>query len=230
MGVAMLASRNKGGCFNARGPAKGDMYHIDETAPRTACEEAVWGKYGEPRMGPSDLLKNLEEDEIANDVALRKNHALAQSLLVPEKAVGTSPALAHAPQPMSPGSRVGEGVPSKGPGSFSTLHIRTAGGSVEECRHYIGLGMPLDAEDPAHEGWGVLHYAAKFDRTDVIELMLAHGADPLQEDWEGRRAHQIAAKLGNYAAQRILQNAISVGPSSGSKSLPAFQVGSDRIS
>ena len=30
-------------------------------------------------------------------------------------------------------------------GSFSELHIRTAAGSADECRHYIALGFPLDA-------------------------------------------------------------------------------------
>jgi ankyrin repeat protein len=69
----------------------------------------------------------------------------------------------------------------------------------DEARHYIALGFPVDATDSGCDGWGVLHYAAKWDRVDVLELMLNYGADPLQEDWEGVRPHEIARQKGNYA-------------------------------
>jgi len=136
---------------------------------------------------------------------------------------------AHGPKRLGPGSRVGEGYRSKG--SFSELHIRTAAGSDMEARHYIALGFPVDATDSGCDGWGVLHYAAKFDRVDVLELFLNHGADPLQEDWNGVRPHQIAREKGNYAFLKRIQKAIEhvnnrTVPAE--SPLPGFQVSTNR--
>lgn len=150
-------------------------------------------------------------------------------MLVPGNAVATSPAKAHGPKKVAPGSRVGEGV--RGKGAFSTLHIRTAAGSIEECRHYIGLGFDLGAMDPMCDGYGILHYAAKFNRVDVIELAVNRGADPLMEDWNGVRPHEIARQKGNYAALAALQKSIQhvnnrTVPAT--SPLPAFAVSSNR--
>ena len=113
---------------------------------------------------------------------------------------------AHGPKKVGPGARVGEGYREKG--SFSELHIRIAAGSDTEARHYIALGFPVDATDSGCDGWSVLHYAAKWDRVDVLELMLNYGADPLQEDWNGVRPHEIAREKGNYAFLKRIQKAI----------------------
>jgi len=150
-------------------------------------------------------------------------------MLLAGNEVGTSNAKAHGPRRSAPGSRVGEGYRQKG--SFSEHHIRIAAGSADECRHYIALGFPLDATDSQCEGWGVLHYAAKWDRTDVIELMCNYGADPVQEDWMGVRPHEIARKHGNYAALRLLQKLIdhkNNNTTPAPSQLPAFKVKSNR--
>jgi len=227
----MLASRWKQSCHNARGPPKGDMYTMDESNPRSFCEEAVWGKYGEPRMSASERLWQLQNQEVEDEAYTREHHVLAQTMLVMGNEVGTSPAKVHGPKKVAPGSRVGEGYRQKG--SFSELHIRTAAGSADECRHYIALGFPLDATDSGCDGWGVLHYAAKWDRTDVIELMLNYGADATQEDWNGVRPQDIAREKGNYAALRMLQKHITHQYNKtvpATSQLPAFKVKSNRTS
>lgn len=158
-------------------------------------------------MSASERLWQLQNQEVEDEAYSREHHVLAQSMLVMGNEIGTSPAKAHGPKKVAPGSRVGEGFRLKG--SFSELHIRTAAGSADECRHYIALGFPLDATDSGCDGWGVLHYAAKWDRTDVIELMVNYGADATQEDWNGVRPQDIAREKGNYAALRMLQKHIT---------------------
>jgi len=89
----------------------------------------------------------------------------------------------------------------------------------------------VDATDSGKDGWGVLHYAANFDRVDVLELMLNYGADPLQEDWEGVRPHEIARAKGNYAFLNVIQKAIDHKNNKtvpAQSPLPAFKVNSNR--
>jgi hypothetical protein len=181
-------------------------------------------------MSQSERLAQLQDQEFADEHYTREHHVLAQTMLVVGNQPGTSPAKAHGPKKAAPGARVGEGFRQKG--SFSELHIRTAGGSADECRHYIALGFPLDAADSGCNGWGVLHYAAKWDRCDVIELMLNYGADPTQEDWDGKRPQDIARSKGNYAALRVLQKAIEHRNNNtvpAQSSLAAFKVKSNRV-
>jgi len=228
----MIASRWRNQDFNARGPAKGDMYTMDESKPRSLCEELVWGKHGEPRMSPSDILLRDQAQEVKDEEYNRTNQMLASTMLAKGNAVGTSPAKSHGPLRCAPGKRVGEG--SRGKGVWSELHIRIAAGSADEARHYVALFPDkLDAVDTTHDpqGYTVLHYAAMWDRCDVIELFINHGADPLAEDWEGTRPHEIARAKGHYAALKVLNKAIehvqnnTVPPPS---PLTAFKVKSNR--
>jgi len=60
-------------------------------------------------------------------------------------------------------------------------------------------------------GWTAMHFAAKWDRIDVIELLLASGGDPLMRTWDGETPLVIARKKGNWAAFRLLESFIKTG-------------------
>ena len=51
--------------------------------------------------------------------------------------------------------------------------------------------------------------AAMFDRTDALDLLLEHGADPAREDADGRTATSLAVQMGAYGTPRRLAAAIA---------------------
>jgi len=97
-----------------------------------------------------------------------------------------------------------------------TLNVRTAAKNLQECLKYIDLGHDVNDTFTASRngdtmGWTTMHFAAKWDRVDVIECLLHHGADPLMRTWEGETALVLARKRGNWAAYRLLETFIKTG-------------------
>jgi len=184
--------------------AKGDIVWLqgsmdfEQETTRSAQEQLVWGAWGEPRLSNSDRLGKLQDYERQHEVDAHGRFAAA--FLHHGTGVGHSPALAHAPIQMAPGSRVGE----HSGGHASQLDIRTAAGDLNECMEYIAAGYDLNARDTCAGGFGILHYAAKWDRVAIIELCLNHGADTSQRDFDGKTPGQIAEARGNYCAARLL--------------------------
>ena len=94
--------------------------------------------------------------------------------------------------------------------------MRTAAKNLEECLKYIDLGCDVNDTFTASRngdtmGWTPLHFAAKWDRVDVIECLLHHGADPLIKTWDGETPLVLARKRGNWAAHRLLESFIKTG-------------------
>ena len=59
-------------------------------------------------------------------------------------------------------------------------------------------------------GWAPIHFAARWDRLDVVKMLLDYGADPLQRTWDGQTALVIARKHGHYATLRLIEDWLKV--------------------
>jgi ankyrin repeat protein len=66
----------------------------------------------------------------------------------------------------------------------SSLHIAAIYGNHHCARALLAAGARLDAEDD--EGQTPLLSAVSFGHSDVVELLLAEGADPAKRDKMGR--------------------------------------------
>lgn len=187
--------------------AKGDNVWLQgsidfgQETTRSPQEQLVWGVWGEPRLSNSDRLGSLHDDERQQQIDA--HGSLAASFFHPGTSVGHSPALSHAPVQMVPGSRVGEHTN----GRASQLDIRTAAADLNECMEYIAAGFDVNARDTCADGYSLLHFAAKWDRTKIIELLLNHGADTNQKSFSGETASAIARARGNFSAMRLLERA-----------------------
>merc|ERR1711934_178427 len=189
--------------FRAKGDAvwlKGSLDFQQETN-RSAQEQIVWGMWGEPRMSNSDKL-SVEQNA---DLQLQESGhgSLGSTLFLPGSGVGHSTSLDHGPAQMPPGARVGECTQ----GRQCEVDIRTAAGDLHECMEYIAQGMDVNARDTCRDVWSLLHYAVQWDRVRIIELLLNHGADPAQRDFNGKTPAKLAKELGQYQAMRILERA-----------------------
>lgn len=87
----------------------------------------------------------------------------------------------------------------------SELHIRNAAKSTEQCHKYLELDLDVNARDTGNMGYTALHYAAKWDRIEVLAILMAAGADHLLKNWEGETPLVLARKRGNYGFVRALQ-------------------------
>eukprot|EP00658_Telonema_sp_P-2_P031901 TRINITY_DN23768_c0_g1_i1.p1 TRINITY_DN23768_c0_g1~~TRINITY_DN23768_c0_g1_i1.p1 ORF type:complete len:331 (+),score=70.29 TRINITY_DN23768_c0_g1_i1:184-1176(+) len=153
----------------------------------------------------SDILRRMEEEDIArcNRGALHKATILPG--FVPDKHHwGHSPLRYHGPRDPPEGNSIG-GVEMLG-SCDSELHIRNAAKSMAECRKYIELGLDVNARDTSSFGCTALHFAAKWDRVEIMKLLMEYKADPLLRNWEGQTPLVVARKRGNYAFVRALQD------------------------
>lgn len=171
----------------------------------------------EEGMRPSEQMAYL------NDLEYAKKHrgALVDALVLPDHDLNRITYPGHAPA--GPFGDFGPLAPSKGTrngdvlgATHSVLNLRNAAKNLEECKNYIALGCDVNAQYTASRkgdtmGWTALHFASKWDRIDVIEELLANGADPLIRTWDGETALVIARKLGNWAAFRMLENFMKTG-------------------
>ncbi|MBU2978742.1 ankyrin repeat domain-containing protein [Alteromonas sp. C1M14] len=64
-----------------------------------------------------------------------------------------------------------------------------------------------DVDETNAQGQTALMFASLFDRTDIVETLLAEGADPQHKDKSGNSVADIALSQGNYALAKALINA-----------------------
>src|SRR5690606_3846241 len=76
-------------------------------------------------------------------------------------------------------------------------------GYVDVVRLLLENGAQVNARLPG--GKTALRFAAMFDRKEVVELMLAHGADPAITDEEGMTAKAAAQMMGASGTAERLQ-------------------------
>lgn len=177
-------------------------------------------------------LRPSEEMELYDEIEFAKKQRpkLMEAFVLPSYDLDRKTFPGHAPPgpfgsfgPRAPpvGNRVGDVLGA----TSSVLNARTAAKNLEECQKYVDLGCDVNqpftcARNGDRMGWGPLHFAAHWDRTDVIRLLLSEGADPLMRSWEGETPVVIARKKGNWAAYRIFETFIATSTRKPKKSWP----------
>lgn len=116
-------------------------------------------------------------------------------------------------------------------GARITIHQAACLGQLEKVKQLLAEGAEVDALDP--QGWTALRWAAQEGHVDVVQLLLAHGADingksdggvPLIEAMERRHSDVAAvlimngAKL-NVASDRYAKTLLEMAASSGRRDL-----------
>ena len=76
-----------------------------------------------------------------------------------------------------------------GAGDHYTLHI-TEEGRVEVIQLLAALGAEINCQDSYQET--SLHWAARYDQTAAVKLLLCLGADTTIKNWEGKTAEDVA--------------------------------------
>lgn len=174
-------------------------------------------KEAEAQASPSEQLRMMDATEFRKNQrgALMDANVLPDYNLTRTQAIGLAPASPFGefgPRAPSTGSRLGDRLGS----THSVLNVRNAAKNLEECQKYIDLGCDVNAVFTSSRhgdtmGWAPIHFAAKWDRLDVVECLLANGADPLLRTWDGENAVVIARKRGNWAAFRVLESFLKTG-------------------
>lgn len=177
------------------------------------------GKLLEEKLRPSEMMALWGAEEAARTERGRLHDAL---VLPDHDAAHTGPGHAPAssvfgdygPTQPSAGARNGDVLGS----TLSVLNVSTCAKNIEECKKYIQLGCDVNATDSSGLnsdtlGWTPLHFAARWDRLDVIDMLLQNGADPLARSWDEVTPMVLARRLGNYAAFRKLEAFIKTGQS-----------------
>jgi len=174
-------------------------------------------KEEEAQAKPSELLRLMDATEFRKTQrgALMNANVLPDHNLTRTEAIGLAPASPfgeYGPLAPTTGGRLGDKLGS----THSVLNVRNAAKNLEECQKYIDLGCDVNAAFTSSRngdtmGWAPIHFAAKWDRLDVLECLLMNGADPLLRTWDGENALVIARKRGNWAAFRILESFVKTG-------------------
>ena len=71
------------------------------------------------------------------------------------------------------------------------------------------LAHGADVESPCEDGKTALMMAAMFNRTEIIEHLIARGANPQAVDANGATALVAAAMMGAQDAQALLRSLVS---------------------
>lgn len=97
---------------------------------------------------------------------------------------------------------------------YTALHYAARAGHLEVCRILLEAGIGVN--ERTHRGGATaLHRAAMMGRDQIIKLLLAHKADALLQDSDGKTALHRAAEKGHLESCRIL---LQAGPAA--RSLP----------
>lgn len=82
------------------------------------------------------------------------------------------------------------------------LHAAIAGRNIDCVIAVLDAGADLNARQQV--GYTALMGAASAGREDLVDLLLARGADPLLQNDDGKSAAAIAAEHGHHAVARRL--------------------------
>jgi ankyrin repeat protein len=92
---------------------------------------------------------------------------------------------------------------ARNPMQVQALHSAAAGKSFETVRLLVEAGAPVNAKQ--HKGWSPLHEAVLSRDVEMTRYLLAHGADPKQQNDEGKSAIGLAAEAGEAAILKLLK-------------------------
>lgn len=182
---------------------------------------------------------------MANATKLRWIAALAGAALIATVAyaalrLGSSPvAEAHAPiepEAKPPGARFEVHAPPGLEESIAAaaavaedtpegqLVLAAREGRVERVRELLAQGIPPDAPE-SKNGHRALHQAAEAGQREVVELLLAHGADPTGRDGNGHTPLMWAAQAASVeVGERLLDAGAEVNDRSDTGETPLTQL------
>jgi ankyrin repeat protein len=92
---------------------------------------------------------------------------------------------------------------AKNPMRVQPLHAAVAGGSAAIVRLLVEAGAPVNAKQ--QEGWAPLHEAVRKRDVELTRYLLAHGADPKQQNDAGQSAIGLAAEHGDPGILKLLK-------------------------
>ncbi|HYS21847.1 MAG TPA: ankyrin repeat domain-containing protein [Gemmatimonadales bacterium] len=92
---------------------------------------------------------------------------------------------------------------ARNPMQVQALHSAAAGKNFETVRLLVEAGAPVNAKQ--HKGWAPLHEAVLSRDVEMTRYLLAHGADPKQQNDEGKSAIGLAAEAGEAAILKLLK-------------------------
>jgi ankyrin repeat protein len=101
--------------------------------------------------------------------------------------------------------------PARNPTQVRPLHSAAASDQTETCRLLLDAGASVDACQQG--GFTALHAAAGHGNDQLVELLLAHGADASRPADKGELAADLARAAGHAAlANRLADTSVSGGP------------------
>ena len=92
---------------------------------------------------------------------------------------------------------------ARNPMRIQALHAAVAGRSFEAVKLVVEGGAPVNAKQ--QEGWAPLHEAVHQRNEELVRYLLAHGADPKQQNDAGKSAIGIAADQDDAALLELLK-------------------------
>ena len=105
----------------------------------------------------------------------------------------------------------------EGNGSFLDLFYLCEHGSIDEIMSFLGLlecgyfGAEVDINTRSDSGYTALHIACYSNRGDVVEALLAHGADPNRQDFKQGTPLLLSVKMNSEQAFNVLTGAAASG-------------------
>src|SRR2546425_1258433 len=92
---------------------------------------------------------------------------------------------------------------AQNPMKVQPLHAAAAGRSFEAVKLLVDAGAPVNARQ--QEGWTPLHEVVRHGDVETTRYLLAHGADPRQQNDAGKSAIGLAAEGGNAEILKLLK-------------------------
>ena len=96
------------------------------------------------------------------------------------------------------------GQAARNPMKIQALHSAVTN-SFETVKLLVDAGAPVNAKQD--KGWAPLHEAVNRGDVEMTRYLLAHGADPKQQNDDGKSAIGIAADKGNQDILKLLKGA-----------------------
>ncbi len=85
-----------------------------------------------------------------------------------------------------------------------SIHKAVEAGSLKLVKGLIEKNPAIIRERDS-DGWTPLHWACRSHKAEMVELLLAHGADVNARDAKGRTPRSIALQDGQEEVVKILQ-------------------------
>ena len=90
---------------------------------------------------------------------------------------------------------------ARNPMKIQAIHAAVAGRSRDAIHAIVEAGAPINAKQ--HLGWAALHEAVHQENLELTRYLLAHGADPKQQNDAGKSAIGLAAEAKQHSVELL---------------------------